>query len=65
MGLTILLRHIRARFGKPTKAVVTAIEACQDLDQLNAWLDRVLTANNLGEVGITGPKEASGQHARP
>jgi hypothetical protein len=49
----VLLRQLRLRFGKLPKIIVAAIERSDDLKQLNAWLDRVLEATTLEEVGIT------------
>lgn len=47
-----LLRLLRIRFDDIPDATVAAIEACRDVDQLNAWLDRVVVAKSLGGVGI-------------
>lgn len=56
MGRKTLLRLIQSRFGKPKKAVVTAVEGCKDLDRLNAWLDAILTADTLDDLDILPAK---------
>ena len=48
-----LLRLIRLRFKEPPTNVLTAIEACADIAQLDAWFDSAVTARRLAEVGIS------------
>jgi len=45
----LLLRQLRARFGELPAAVVTRIEAA-DIDELERWGERVLSARTLAEV---------------
>jgi ElaB/YqjD/DUF883 family membrane-anchored ribosome-binding protein len=49
---TILVRQLQRRFGKVPAAQVAIIERTQDLAQLDTWLDAVVTAATLNEVGI-------------
>jgi hypothetical protein len=49
-----LLRQLRARFPDVPQATVDVVIATRDVAQLDAWLDRVVSARNLDEVGI-GP----------
>jgi hypothetical protein len=47
-----LVRLLRKRFGKVPSAVVSVVEATDDVDQLDNWLDRFATAQTLEELGI-------------
>jgi hypothetical protein len=47
-----LVRQLRKRFGKVPSAVVSVVEATDDVDQLDNWLDRFATAQTLEELGI-------------
>jgi ElaB/YqjD/DUF883 family membrane-anchored ribosome-binding protein len=47
-----LLRLLRIRFGDVPDATVAAIEACRDVEQLDAWLDRLVVAKMLAGVRI-------------
>jgi hypothetical protein len=47
-----LLRLLRLKFGDPTADVVAAVESCADVAQLDAWVDGVVTARRLSDVGI-------------
>jgi predicted transposase YdaD len=49
-----LLRQLRARFPDVPQATTDVVNATRDVAQLDAWLDRVVSARNLDEVGI-GP----------
>jgi hypothetical protein len=51
----VLLRQLRGRFGKVPKAVERAVNATDDGARLDTWLDRVVTAATLDEVGIESP----------
>jgi hypothetical protein len=51
----ILFRHLGHRFGSVPPATAAVIEATDDLERLDAWLDRVLTARSLKQIGITPP----------
>ena len=48
----MLLRAIRLRLEEPPAGVVAAIEACEDIAQLDAWFDNALKARRLKDVGI-------------
>ncbi len=48
-----ILRLLRKRFGELPLVTVDRIEATDDLDQLNVWLDRFVTAETLEDMRIT------------
>ncbi len=48
----MLLRQLGQRFGTLPGAVVEAVETTSGLPELEAWLDRVLSAETLDDVGI-------------
>jgi len=48
-----LLRLLRSRFGKLPAKVGSVIEAASDVAQLDAWLDQLVVAKTLDEVGIS------------
>jgi hypothetical protein len=52
---SILLRHLRDRFGQVPAEIVARIEATDDTEQLDTWIDRSLTAKSLAKMGL-GPK---------
>jgi hypothetical protein len=47
-----LLRQLTQRFGDVPHEVVKAVEATQDVERLDAWLDRILTATTLDEMQL-------------
>jgi seryl-tRNA synthetase len=47
-----LIRQLGKRFGEIPDEMIRTIETTQDAEELDRWLDNVLTAKNLGEVGI-------------
>jgi predicted transposase YdaD len=47
-----LLRQLRRRFKRVPKATEQVILATEDVTQLNAWLDQILTAATLAEMNI-------------
>lgn len=47
-----LLRLLRLRFGALPEAIVVQVEATDELERLNGWLDRFATATALEEIGI-------------
>lgn len=47
-----LLRLLRKRFGILPKKTAARIETSQDIRRLDAWLDKVLTAATLKDMGI-------------
>jgi hypothetical protein len=51
----VLLRQLRSRFRKVPKAVERAVNATDDVARLDTWLDRVLIAETLEDVGIESP----------
>ena len=57
-----LLRLIRIRFNEPPAEVIATIQACADASQLDAWIDGVVTARRLAEVG---PQTAETNGSRP
>jgi predicted transposase YdaD len=50
-----LLRQIRKRFGELSPEIVDTIEATQDINQLNTWLDQFVTARTLEQMKISPP----------
>ena len=47
-----LVRQLGRRFGDVPPEVVSAVESTADVDQLDTWLDRLVTASTLEELGI-------------
>jgi len=47
-----LVRLLRKRFGSVPSDVVSVVEATDDVDQLDNWLDLFATAQTLEELGI-------------
>ena len=47
-----LIRQLRVRFGELPDNMVATVQACDDLERLNMWLDRFATAATLDDVGI-------------
>jgi len=47
-----LLRLIRLKFGDPPADVLATIQACSDPSQLDAWIDGIVTARRLADLGI-------------
>jgi hypothetical protein len=52
-----LVRLLRKRFGSVPSEVVSVVEASNDVDQLDNWLDRLVTARTLEELGIREQNE--------
>jgi len=51
-----LLRQLRRRFGDVPAGVVNTVQATSDVDQLDDWLDRLVTADTLDELEIPAEK---------
>ena len=51
----VLIRQLRRKFASVSKKVVQKIEATNDLEQLDNWLDQVIVADSLAqtELGAT------------
>ena len=47
-----LIRQLRVKFGEISQKSVEIIQATSDLERLNNWLDLVVTADSLEDVGI-------------
>ena len=47
-----LLRLLRIRFEEIPEEIAATIEACRDVKQLNAWLDRTVIAKTLAGLRI-------------
>ena len=47
-----LVRLLGRRFGNVPSEVLRVVEATDDVDQLDNWLDRFATAQTLEELGI-------------
>jgi hypothetical protein len=52
-----LLRLLKIRFGSVPRAVQKVVKATDDIDRLQGWCDRVVTAATLQNVGIVEPDE--------
>ena len=50
-----LIRLLKRRFGDVPNEVTSTIRATDDAEQLATWLDQVVTAETLDEVGIEVP----------
>lgn len=50
-----LIRQMKRRFGDVPAAVSTTIQATDDPEQLDEWLDLVVTAKTLDDLGIGTP----------
>jgi hypothetical protein len=51
----ILVRLLRRKFPEVPTEVITRIEATDDVDQLDVWLDRIVDAETIVDVGIIPP----------
>ena len=49
------IRQLKRRFGSVPDEVTSMIRGTDDAEQLDAWLDQVVTAETLDEVGIAVP----------
>lgn len=47
-----LLRQLRTRFGELPEATAALVEANRDVHQLDTWLDRIVVARTLNDIGI-------------
>jgi hypothetical protein len=45
-----LIRQLRRKFTRVPKGIVQRIETTSDLDQLDSWLDQVISAKKLAEI---------------
>ncbi len=48
----VLLRLLRRRFKKVPREVAACIAAATDVHDLDKWLDRIVDAKTLNDVGI-------------
>ncbi|WP_067467751.1 hypothetical protein [Nocardia amamiensis] len=51
-----LLRILRTRGFTMSEAIASRIAECTDLDQINIWIDRAVTADSLDEILAEHPK---------
>lgn len=51
-----LIRLLRRRFGDVPRGIVRAVESTTDVAQLDDWLDRLVVADTLDELGIPAAK---------
>jgi hypothetical protein len=56
-----LLRQLRRRLGESPAEAVAAVEAANSVKQLNGWLDGVVTAARLADIGIRLPSSCRGE----
>ena len=49
---TTLIRQLRVRFGDQPEETVAVIQTESDLERLSTWLDLVVTAESLENIGI-------------
>ena len=54
-----LLRQISARFGSAPDEVVWKVGRLESLDELDAYLDNVLAARSLEDMGLLGPTDGT------
>ena len=47
-----LVRQLRRRFGSVPSELVNLVETTDDVDQLDDWLDHLVTAQTLEELDI-------------
>jgi flagellar biosynthesis/type III secretory pathway protein FliH len=47
-----LIRQLHKRFTNVPDEIVRAIEATQDIERLDDWLERILTARTLRDIGV-------------
>jgi predicted ATP-dependent Lon-type protease len=50
-----IIRQLRRKFKQIPNSVVQKIEATDDQEQLDQWLDLVIEANSLTEMGLSEP----------
>jgi len=48
----MLIRLLRRRFQDIPGEIVNAVQATREIDRLDQWLDRLVTADSLGELEI-------------
>jgi hypothetical protein len=48
-----LLRGLRLKFKKVPEGVARRVEATEEVEQLKAWLDALILAKKVADVGIT------------
>jgi predicted transposase YdaD len=53
-----LLQQLTKKFGSLPEEATTRVNTLESIDELNVYLDRVLTASSLEEMGLTGGKLA-------
>lgn len=51
-----LVRQLRKRFGDVPRDVVDTVQSTTDIDQLDEWLDRLVTVDTLEELEIPAAK---------
>jgi hypothetical protein len=52
----IVVRQLRRKFTQvPNSIIVQHIEATSDMEQLNHWLDQIVSANELAEIDFKIP----------
>ncbi len=51
-----LLRQLQIRFGEVPNEISDRVRQTNALKTLTTWLDRMVTANNIDDVGILGHK---------
>jgi hypothetical protein len=48
-----LIRQLRCKFSQVPHGIVQHIEATFDIEQLNNWLDQIISASDLAEMGFS------------
>jgi hypothetical protein len=51
-----LLRLLRLKFKRLPQAVTAEVESCEDSQQLDAWLDAVITADKISDIPFSSLK---------
>ncbi len=52
-----LIRQLRRKFTRVPKGIVQQIEATSDLEQLDNWLDQIISAKKLAEIDFNLPQK--------
>ena len=51
-----LIRQLRRKFVSIPESVVQKIEDTSDIEQLDTWLDQIITAKSLADTGLLSPE---------
>jgi hypothetical protein len=51
------LRQLRLKFKRVSAAIAAEIESTEDVQQLDTWLDAVITATKIGDIPFQSNKK--------